>query len=103
VRAAGDTKCSPTSARYAAAPTRDRYAQRKGWNIGAVAVSVALHQGTEGRTIERRVKLSAALTAEQQAKSAEICEKTPVTLVVKSGISLRTTLASEDSAAPTRQ
>jgi putative redox protein len=79
------------------------YAQRKGWDIGAVAVSVALHQGNEGRTIERRVKLSAALTAEQQAKLAEICEKTPVTLVVKSGISLRTTLASEDSAAPTPQ
>src|SRR2546421_8444184 len=79
------------------------YAQRKGWNIGGVAVSVALHQGKEGRTIERRVMLSAPLTAEQQAKLAEICEKTPVTLVVKSGISVRTTLASADSAPPTPQ
>jgi putative redox protein len=78
------------------------YAERKGWNIGAVAVSVALHQSKEGvRSIERRVKLSAPLTAEQQAKLSDICEKTPVTLVVKSGISLRTTLASADSAAPT--
>ena len=77
------------------------YAERKGWNIGHVTVSVALHQGKEGRTIERRVMLSAPLTAEQRAKLSEICEKTPVTLVVKSGISLRTTLASEESAPPT--
>ena len=76
------------------------YAERKGWNIGGVTVSVALHQGKEGRTIERRVMLSAPLTAAQQAKLAEICEKTPVTLVVKSGISVRTTLASGDSAPP---
>jgi hypothetical protein len=27
------------------------YADRKGWNIGGVTVSVALHQGKEGRTI----------------------------------------------------
>ena len=78
------------------------YAERKGWNIGGVTVSVALHQSKEGmRSIERRVTLSAALSEEQRAKLAEICAKTPVTLVVKSGISLRTTLASEDSAAPT--
>src|SRR6266850_5085443 len=78
------------------------YAERKGWNIGAVAVSVALHQSKEGtRSIERRVTLSGVLGEEQRAKLADICEKTPVTLVVKSGISLRTTLASADSAPPT--
>lgn len=78
------------------------YAERKGWNIGAVGVSLSLRQAKDGtRSIERRVTLSGALSAEQQAKLSEICEKTPVTLVVKSGISLRTTLASESSAPPT--
>jgi putative redox protein len=78
------------------------YAARKGWDIGAVAVSVALHQSKEGtRSIERRVTLSGVLGEDQRAKLADICEKTPVTLVVKSGISLRTTLASADSAPPT--
>jgi putative redox protein len=78
------------------------YAERKGWSIGAVSVSLSLRQANEGtRSIERRVTLSAELSAEQQAKLAEICEKTPVTLVVKSGIGMRTTLASADSAAPT--
>src|SRR5205085_3111239 len=38
------------------------YAERKGWNIGGVTVSVALHQSKEGaRSIERRVMLSAPL------------------------------------------
>ncbi|TMH32715.1 MAG: OsmC family protein [Betaproteobacteria bacterium] len=71
------------------------YAQRKGWNIGKVSVSLALRRGKNGSRIERRVALSAPLSQEQQAKLADICEKTPVTLVVKSGIDLRTTIASD--------
>jgi putative redox protein len=80
------------------------YAERKGWDIGAVAVSLALRQSKEGtRSIERRVTLSAALSAEQQAKLADVCEKTPVTLAVKSGLAVRTTLSAEGSAPPTPQ
>jgi len=71
------------------------YAQRKGWSIGTVSVSLALRRGKDGSRIERRVALSAPLSQEQQAKLADICEKTPVTLVVKSGIDLRTTIASD--------
>ena len=70
------------------------YAERKGWSLGEVAVSLALHKAQEGNRIERRVTVSVALTAEQQTKLAEICEKTPVTLAVKSGVSMRTTVAS---------
>ncbi|OLC67831.1 MAG: hypothetical protein AUH79_03850 [Betaproteobacteria bacterium 13_1_40CM_4_64_4] len=78
------------------------YAERKGWNIGAVAVSLSLRQAKEGaRSIERRVTLSAALSAEQQEKLSEVCEKTPVTLAVKSGLGIRTTLTAEGSAPPT--
>ncbi len=79
------------------------YAQRHGWNIGVVDVSLALRQGAEGRRVERRVALSGPVTAEQAAKLAEVCEKTPVTLVVKSGIPVRTTLASAGSEPPTPQ
>ncbi|HEY3074202.1 MAG TPA: OsmC family protein [Burkholderiales bacterium] len=80
------------------------YAERKGWDIGAVAVSLALRQSKEGmRSIERRVTLSNLLSAEQQAKLADICEKTPVTLAVKSGLAVRTTLSAEGSAPPTPQ
>ena len=66
------------------------YAQRKGWNLGTVSVSLALHRSPEGDRIERRVTLSAALSAEQKARLAEICEKTPVTLTLKSGVGIRT-------------
>ena len=80
------------------------YAERKGWNIGAVAISVTLHQSKEGtRSIERRVTLSGVLSEEQRAKLADICEKTPVTLAVKSGLGIRTTLTAEGSAPPTPQ
>jgi putative redox protein len=79
------------------------YAQRHGWNIGAVDVSLALRQGADGRRVERRVAIAGPLTAEQQAKLADVCEKTPVTLVVKSGIPVRTTLASGGSEPPTPQ
>jgi putative redox protein len=54
-------------------------------------------------SIDRRVTLSAGLSDEQRAKLAEICEKTPVTLAVKSGLTVRTTLAPEGSAPPTPQ
>jgi putative redox protein len=78
------------------------YAERKGWEIGAVGVSLSLRQAKEGtRSIDRRVTLAAALSAEQREKLADICEKTPVTLAVKSGLSVRTTL--EGSAPPTPQ
>jgi len=80
------------------------YAERKGWDIGAVAVSLALRQSKEGtRSIERRVMLSGELSAEQQAKLADVCEKTPVTLAVKSGLAVRTTLSAEGSAPPMPQ
>ena len=68
------------------------YAQRKGWNIGSVSVSLALRRGEDGDKVERRVSLSAPVTPEQQAKLLEICERTPVTLAVRSGLQIQTTL-----------
>jgi putative redox protein len=68
------------------------YAERHGWKIGAVDVSLALRKGDDASRIERRVTVSAPLTPEQQQKLAEICEKTPVTLAVKAGVPVTTTL-----------
>ena len=70
------------------------YAERKGWDLGTVAISLALHRTREDNKIDRRVTMSAALTAEQETRLAEICEKTPVTLALKSGVGIRTTVAS---------
>jgi putative redox protein len=80
------------------------YAEHKGWDIGSVAVSLSLRQAKEGtRSIDRRVTVSGPLTAEQHARLADICEKTPVTLAVKSGLAVHTTLTVEGSAPPTPQ
>jgi len=67
------------------------YAQRKGWNIGTVSVSLAMRRGQDGDKVERRVSLSAPVTAEQQAKLLEVCDKTPVTLAVRPGVPIHTT------------
>lgn len=68
------------------------YAQRKGWDIGTVSVSLSLRRSEEGDIIDRRVSLSTALSEEQRAKLLEICDRTPVTLAVKSGVPIQTTL-----------
>ena len=71
------------------------YAERKGWNIGSVAVSLVLREGAAGKKIERRVMFSESLDAAQHARLSEVCERTPVTLAVKSGIDMHTTIASK--------
>ncbi len=71
------------------------YAQRKGWDIGAVGVQLALHREGEAFTVERRVAFSVALSDEQRGRLAEICEKTPVTLAVKAGMSIHTSLETQ--------
>jgi putative redox protein len=69
------------------------YAKRKGWEIGTVSVSASLRRGRDGDKVERRVALSAPLSAEQHSRLLEICEKTPVTLAVRAGVPIHTTLS----------
>ena len=79
------------------------YARRKQWPLGDVEVGVSLLKRADGFAITRTVRLGGELTDEQRARIAEICEKTPVTLAVRSGVSVRTTLGPEGSAPPTPQ
>ncbi len=44
-------------------------------------------------SIDRVLRLGGALTEEQRARLADIAERTPVTLTLKSGTEIRTTLA----------
>ena len=68
------------------------YAQRKGWMLQSVDVDVRLlRQGTEAH-IDRIISLHGELDAAQQARLLEISEKTPVTLTLKGGVEIRTTL-----------
>lgn len=69
------------------------YADRKEWPLESVAVELRLVQGEKGALhIERRLK-PVGLDAGQQQRLAEIAEKTPVTLTLKAGLPIHTTLA----------
>lgn len=68
------------------------YAERRQWDLGTIEVTVELHRRAGTNHIERAVSFSAPLTDEQRKKLADICERTPVTLAVKSGIAIHTTL-----------
>jgi putative redox protein len=68
------------------------YAQRKGWMLQSVDVDVRLlRQGTEAH-IDRIISPHGELDAAQKARLVEISEKTPVTLTLKGGVEIRTTL-----------
>ena len=68
------------------------YAERKGWKLGRIRVSVDVSGEGESRHIERRIGFSASLLPEQLSRLAEISEKTPVTRMLKSGIAIHTAL-----------
>ncbi len=70
------------------------YAERKGWNLGGVTVRLKLFREESGIRAEREVAIGRELSEDQRARIADICERTPVTLALKSGIAIRTTLRS---------
>ena len=68
------------------------YAGRKGWRLGGVTVRLKLFREETGIRVEREVVLGGELDDDQRTRLADICERTPVTLALKSGMEIRTTL-----------
>ena len=69
------------------------YAERKGWPDIVLRIDLQLELGKEPRTIRRRVDVSGAPDAALE-RLREIVERTPVTLALKSGFDIATTLQS---------
>jgi putative redox protein len=93
----GDTGARPTELVLSGlgactAITLRMYAERKGWKLGRIKVSVDFSGDGEARRIERRISVDAPLLPEQLSRLAEISEKTPVTRMLKTGIAIQTTL-----------
>jgi putative redox protein len=66
------------------------YAERKGWALEGLHVDLRyLIEGDKPR-IERTVRLVGNLSEEARARMADIVERTPVTLTLKSGVEIRT-------------
>jgi putative redox protein len=67
------------------------YADRKQWPLDSLDVQLRLHGQGETLRIER-VLVPVGLDAEQNARLAEIAERTPVTLTLRNGVPIDTRL-----------
>jgi putative redox protein len=73
------------------------YAERHQWDLGTVTVDLLLREQQKVKHVERKVSITAPLDAKQLARVAEICERTPVTLLLKSGVSIQTGVSIAES------
>jgi putative redox protein len=74
------------------AATLKMYAERKDWPLEALDVSLTFIRGEQGDRIERQLDPKGPLDEAQRQRLADIAERTPVTLVLKSGIVIDTRL-----------
>ena len=86
-----DILCSALGA--CTAITLRMYAERKAWPLRGLQVDVRFSgTGKEG-AIARILSFDGELSQEQRARLADIAERTPVTLTLKNGIAITTTVA----------
>jgi putative redox protein len=76
------------------------YAERKGWPLAAIQVDVRYDIADDGQAlITRTITVPAGLPSDQRERLAGIAERTPVTLAVRAGTPITTTLRANDAAA----
>src|SRR5262250_2839464 len=68
------------------------YAERKEWPLRAVHVDVRFMREGKESSIARVLSFDGELDSEQRARLADIAERTPVTLTLKQGLPITTTL-----------
>jgi putative redox protein len=66
------------------------YAARKQWPLQGVDVKLTCFKEGARFRVERIMAFDGELSAEQRARLADIAERTPVTLALKSGMDIRT-------------
>ncbi len=72
--------------------TLKMYADRKQWAFESIDVQLTHRKEGDRSRIERVLGIQGALSPEQRTRMAEIAERTPVTLTLKSGADIHTTL-----------
>jgi putative redox protein len=70
-----------------------RHAAQRDWTLGKITVGVRWSRDAAGKDhIERRLAFARPLSSEQRAQLLEVAAATPVTSVLKAGISIQSTL-----------
>jgi putative redox protein len=86
-----DLLCSALGA--CTAITLSMYAERKQWPLRALHVDVRFKRDGKEGAIARVLSFEGDLDDEQRARLADIAERTPVTLTLKQGLPIATTVA----------
>ncbi|AXK40161.1 OsmC family protein [Crenobacter cavernae] len=74
------------------------YAEKKGWHIGELQISLTLSKDQEGRAwIERSISTDALLDDTQWARLLEIADKSPVTRTLLKGANISTSRAAPEN------
>jgi len=69
------------------------YAEHKGWTLSGLGVDLEYYRDDKAFRIERTLHIEGELDAEQRARLADIAERTPVTLALKTGNTINTKVA----------
>ncbi|MBP0594928.1 OsmC family protein [Paraburkholderia sp. LEh10] len=72
--------------------TLKMYAQRKGWPLEEVHVTLSMQKEGDGTAIDRQIVLTGNLTDEQQERLLQIANSCPVHKILTNPISIRTGL-----------
>lgn len=80
--------------------TLKMYAQRKGWPLADVHVSLSIRTGDLGSTIDRKIVLHGELTDEQRERLLQIANACPVHRILTRPIEINTGLAATLPAMP---
>jgi putative redox protein len=70
-----------------------KHAAQKDWQLGKITVGVRWSRDPQGRDhIERRLSFARTLTSEQKAELLEVAAGTPVTAVLRPGITIQSSV-----------
>lgn len=101
----GDRAPSPVSLLLSAlgactSITLKMYAQRKGWPLEDVQVSLSMETGEEGSTIDRKIILHGELTDEQRERLLQVANACPVHKILTRPIAINSGLVATLPATP---
>jgi putative redox protein len=77
------------------------FAERKGWQLATIEVNVVYNVADDERTSNvRTITVPAELTDDQRARLADVAERTPVTMAVRAGTPITTSIRAIETPTP---